>query len=85
MKQKTAIEFLSEKILEVIGDSGNSFTITQTLKMHYAFKEAKDKFREQIEEANNSGWQDGFKRKMVTSGKVYYQQKYGDEPTIKND
>jgi len=43
MKQKTAIEFLSEKILEVIGDSGNSFTITQTLKMHYAFKEAKDK------------------------------------------
>lgn len=87
MKQKTAIELLSSEILEVLGDSVNSFTDAQTLKMHYAFNQANDKFREQIEEAFNLAqilidvYLDGNLEFMIKSASDYYQQKYGDEKT----
>lgn len=35
--------------------------------------------REQIEEAYDEGWDKGFYKKSFNAGKLYYQQKYGDE------
>ena len=87
MKQKTAIEELlslipsGQDIMAYIADNQPDEKMLDEWLWERIWKDRDwiGKNREQIEEANNSGWQDGFKRKMVTSGKVYYQQKYGDE------
>ena len=62
MKQ-TAVEWYSDKLLEIIGESVNSFTTEQTLANHYALKQAKEMEKEQIIEA--------FDRGLITDN-VYY-------------
>jgi len=79
MKQKTAIDWLREQ-----------YHKTPQSQFGNLFEQAKKLEREQIEEAYKNGQNDvecgyrGEKEKEFTP-EQYYQQKYGDEPTIKND
>jgi len=47
MKQ-TAVEWYSNKLLEILGESVNNFTTEQTMANHYALKQAKEMFEQQI-------------------------------------
>jgi hypothetical protein len=48
MKQ-TAVEWYSNKLVEILGDMCNEFTQEQTLANHYALKQAKEMEKQQIE------------------------------------
>jgi hypothetical protein len=50
MKQ-TAVEWYSNKLVEILGDMCNEFTQEQTLANHYALKQAKEMEKEQISKA----------------------------------
>lgn len=54
-KQTTAVELISDKLLEILGDKVNEFSVEQTLSIHYCFKEAKDLERHQIIDAYLDG------------------------------
>jgi predicted solute-binding protein len=45
-KQQTAVEWYSDKLLNILGESVNNFTKEQTLANHYALKEAKEMEKE---------------------------------------
>lgn len=46
-KQQTAVEWYSDRLLEILGDMVNQFTPKQTLANHYAIREAKAMEKEQ--------------------------------------
>jgi hypothetical protein len=46
-KQQTAVEWYSDKLLEIIGELVNNFTKEQTLANHYALKQSKEMEKEQ--------------------------------------
>jgi hypothetical protein len=50
MKQ-TAVEWYSDKLLEILEDNVNLFTKEQTLANHYALKQAKEMEKQQIIDA----------------------------------
>jgi hypothetical protein len=41
MSKQTAVEWYSDKLLEILEDKVNEFTLEQTLANHYALKQAK--------------------------------------------
>jgi hypothetical protein len=47
-KQLTAVEWYSNKLVEILGDMCNEFTQEQTLANHYALKQAKEMEKEQM-------------------------------------
>jgi len=51
----TAVEWYSNKLVEILGDMCNEFTQEQTLANHYALKQAKELFEQQIIEAHKDG------------------------------
>jgi hypothetical protein len=54
-KKQTAVQWLSDKLCEILGDKCNELTQEQTLANHYAIKQALQMEREHIEEAFNGG------------------------------
>lgn len=59
-KKQTAIEWLSDKIIEILGDKCNELTIEQTLKNHHAFKQALEMEKQQIIDAFVEGCEDTY-------------------------
>lgn len=55
---KTAVEWYSDKLLEILGDKVNEFTQEQTLANHYALKQAKLIELEQRKTDYRAGWND---------------------------
>jgi hypothetical protein len=49
--EQTAVEWYSNKLLEILGESVNNFTTEQTMANHYALKQAKLMFEQQIKDA----------------------------------
>lgn len=47
-KKETAIEWYSNKLMEILGDMSNEFSTKQTLANHYALKQAKEMEKEQM-------------------------------------
>jgi hypothetical protein len=47
----TAVEWYSNKLIEILGDMCNEFTQEQTLANHYALKQANELFEQQIKDA----------------------------------
>ena len=82
MKQKTAMQLAIEDVEDLFIDEPVGVMMLIRSQILKRLKSRLPTEREQIEEANDSGWQTGTKYK---DGADYYQQKYGDEPTIKND
>ena len=50
---QTAVEWYSDKLLEILGDKVNDFTKEQTLANHYALKQAKEMENQQVESKLN--------------------------------
>jgi hypothetical protein len=48
---QTAVEWYSNKLLEILGESVNNFTNEQTMVNHYALKQANKMFEQQIIDA----------------------------------
>ena len=59
-KKQTAIEWLSDKIIEILGEKCNELTIEQTLKNQYAFKQALEMEKQQIIDAFVEGCEDTY-------------------------
>jgi hypothetical protein len=57
MKQ-TAVEWYSNKLVEILGDMCNEFTQEQTLANHYALKQANELFEQQIRDAYVYGFKE---------------------------
>ena len=78
-KQQTAVEWLSEKLVEILGDKCNELSVEQTLRNHYAIQQALQMEREQIETAYWDGGQDV----PINENRCaeYYEQTYGTEPS----
>lgn len=76
-KQQTAVEWLSGKLVEILGDKCNELNVEQTLKNHYTFKQALQMEREQIENAYWDGGQDV--PINPDRCKQYYEQTYGTD------
>ena len=76
MKQ-TAVEWYSNKLVEIHGDMCNEFTQEQTLANHYALKQALEMEKEQIIEAHGliAKLQEDGSHKLI-SGKQYYDETY---------
>ena len=53
--KQSAVEWYSDKLLEILGESVNSFTTEQTMANHYALKRANEIFKQQIMEAHFQG------------------------------
>ncbi len=57
---KTAVEWYSDKLLDILGDKVNEFTQEQTLANHYALKQAKEMEKEQRQKDTNYGYSQGY-------------------------
>lgn len=60
-KKQTAVQWLTDRLCEILGDKCNELTQEQTLANHYAIKQALQMEREQIEEAFVAGDERGTK------------------------
>jgi hypothetical protein len=69
MKQ-TAVEWYSNKLVEILGDMCNEFTQEQTLANHYALKQAKELEKQQIVDAKDCWFED------ERDGEQYYNETY---------
>jgi hypothetical protein len=80
MDNKTAVEWYSDKLLNILGESVNNFTKEQTLANHYALKEAKEMEKEQIAKAFDDGdYNYHYSRKTgddFENGKEYFNELY---------
>jgi hypothetical protein len=81
---KTAVEWYSDKLFEILGDNVNLFTLEQTLANHYALKQAKEMEKQQIEDAYSNGRVDEqFKGTgasfYVTKAEQYYNEIFKSE------
>ena len=70
MKQ-TAVEWYSDKLVEILGDMCNKFTQEQTLANHYALKQAKEMEKQQIIEAYDEA-----EGKIIGRGEQYYNETF---------
>jgi hypothetical protein len=78
-KQQTALEWYSDKLLDILGELVNNFTIEQTLANHYALKKAEEMEKEQIKNAHGdeqSKLQDDGTWRVQTA-EEYYNETYG--------
>ena len=57
---ETALEWYSDKLLEILGDNVNLFTKEQTLANHYALEQAKEMEKQQIKDAYDQGSEAGY-------------------------
>ncbi len=57
-KKETAIEWYSNKLMEILGDMPNEFSTKQTLANHYALKQAKEMEKEQMIDFATIAYQD---------------------------
>lgn len=74
----TAVEWYSNKLVEILGDMCNEFTQEQTLANHYALKQAKEMEKQQIMDAHGddrSYLQDDGSHKTI-DGEQYYNETY---------
>ena len=79
MKQ-TAVEWYSNKLVEILGDMCNEFTLEQTLANHYALKQAKEMEKQQIiDVANIPKEQRWYENKYDSCGEQYYFETYKNE------
>lgn len=78
-KQTTAVEWLSGKLVEILGDKCNELNVEQTLKNHYTFKQALQMEREQIETAYILGLIHPLEMEASKQAKKYYTETYGKE------
>ena len=74
MKQ-TAVEWYSNKLVEILGDMCNEFTQEQTLANHYALKQANKLFEQQIKDAWKSGDTNG-RIGILKTKEQYYDETY---------
>ena len=72
MKQ-TAVEWYSDKLLEILGDEVNKFTIKQTLANYGALAQAKEMFEQQIIDAYKEAITNGF---YDEDAEQYYNEKF---------
>jgi prolyl oligopeptidase PreP (S9A serine peptidase family) len=71
----TAVEWYSNKLIEILGDMCNEFTQEQTLANHYALKQANELFEQQIKDA----YVYGFKECEKIHEKVFFIQDLSDD------
>lgn len=83
-KQQTAVEWLSGKLVEILGDKCNELNVEQTLKNHYTFKQALQMERDQIVSAVHYGIRSPYTNIQtihpqieMTKGEQYYNDTYG--------
>jgi hypothetical protein len=76
LNKQTAVEWYSNKLLEILGESVNNFTTEQTMANHYALKQAKQMEKEQIKDAYFLGGHD-VKNNRYKGMHEYYNQTYG--------
>ena len=70
--KQTAVEWYSNKLLEILGESVNNFTTEQTMANHYALKQALEMEKQQIMDAFNNG--------ENKSAEIHYNETYrGDK------
>ena len=71
----TAVEWYSNKLIEILGDMCNEFTQEQTLANHYALKQANELFEQQIIDAYEYSY--GVASfKTGTTSEQYYDETY---------
>jgi hypothetical protein len=76
-KQQTAVEFYLDKVFDIIGDAIlDKLSIEQINKIHDLSLQAKKMEKERIENAFNSGYNNGGLDTCLTP-KQYYEQTYG--------
>jgi hypothetical protein len=76
-KQQTAVEFYLDKVFDIIGDDIlDKLSIEQINKIHDLSLQAKEMEKERIENAFNSGYNNGGLDTCLTP-KQYYKQTYG--------
>jgi hypothetical protein len=77
MEDITAVEWYSNKLLEILGESVNNFTTQQTMANHYALKQAKEMEKQQIMAAYRIGKiESNMPLEKLTTGNQYYNQTY---------
>jgi hypothetical protein len=69
----TAVEWYSNKLIEILGDMCNEFTQEQTLANHYALKQANELFEQQIIDAYIEGYSSNLN---AGNSKKYYNETY---------
>jgi hypothetical protein len=75
--EMTAVEWYSNKLVEILGDMCNEFTQEQTLANHYALKQANELFEQQIKDAWKSGDTNG-RIGILKTKEQYYNETFGD-------
>ena len=78
----TAVEWYSNKLIEILGDMCNEFTQEQTLANHYALKQVNELFELQIKDAFNAGVNSEdyfYPNSMFTESETYYNETYKNE------
>jgi len=79
--KQTAVEWYSDKLLDILGELVNNFTIEQTLANHYALKKAKEMEKGQHDKTSLDWYLEGQSRrsnnKKWNSFEHYWEQTYG--------
>ena len=75
--EQSAVEWYSDKLLEILGDNVNLFTKQQTLDNHYALKQAKEMEKQQITDAYDQDLYGGLSgHRKFENGEHYYNETY---------
>ena len=69
----TAVEWYSNKLVEILGDMCNEFTQEQTLANHYALKQALEMEKQQIIDAYIEGYSSNLN---AADSEKYYNETY---------
>jgi hypothetical protein len=69
----TAVEWYSNKLVEILGDMCNEFTLEQTLANHYALKQALEMEKHQIIDAYIEGYSSNLN---AGDSEKYYNETY---------
>jgi hypothetical protein len=82
-KQTTAVEWLADKMVEILGNKCNELSVDQTLRNHYAFKQALEMEQTQTVKAYEAGQEDEYQYHVNavprTDSEQYYTDTYGKE------
>jgi hypothetical protein len=73
MKQ-TAVEWYSNKLLEILGESVNNFTTEQTMANHYALEQAKEMEKQHIIDAYETS------HISMMTAEQYYNETFKQKP-----
>jgi lipoate-protein ligase A len=79
--EQTAVEWYSNKLLEILGESVNNFTTEQTMANHYALEQAKEMFEKQIEDAFEKGFiTTQWDKTKENKAEQYYNETFKQKP-----